>query len=389
MIKRNKWLNGALPALLIHCSIGSVYAWSLFVNPISQAISKSQSSVQFAFSLAIFFLGMSAAFGGKIVEHNIKISTFVSVITFCLGLLFTGISIKYKSLIGIYLSYGCLMGIGLGIGYISPIKTLMMWFKDNKGLGTGIAITGFGFASAIASPIITFLLKRFSLSTSFYILSLIYVVPMCIAQILLYKPYNDFTDTKFKYSSMLKSSTFIKIWFIMYINISCGLALISIASLLLIDINTSTILVSIIIGIMGIFNGFGRLILSMISDKFKLRINMYNLIFIISIILSIMSFVFKQNIIIISIALFIISATYGAGFSCLPTLLSDKYGMNNISKIHGLALSSWAVAGLTGNQISSLVKNITGTYTYVFPVLFILYVVGLMLSLNIRYKWNK
>ena len=175
----------------------------------------------------------------------------------------------------------------------------------------------------------------------------------------------------------------------MYINISCGLALISIASPLLTDINTSVVLISIIVGIMGIFNGFGRLILSMISDKFKFRINMYNLIFIVSIILSAMCFIFRQNIIMIAITLFIISATYGAGFSCLPTLLSDKYGMDNISKIHGLALSSWAIAGLTGNQISSFVKSITGTYTCVFPILTILYIIGLILSLNIRYKWIK
>ena len=167
MLGRNKWINGAIPALLIHCSIGSVYAWSLFVNPIAQEISKSQSSVQFAFSLAIFFLGMSAAFGGRLVEHNIKKSLLISTLTFVSGIFLTGISIMYKSLIGIYLSYGCLMGIGLGIGYITPIKTLMMWFSDNKGLGTGIAITGFGFASAIASPLITFLLTHFSLVNSF------------------------------------------------------------------------------------------------------------------------------------------------------------------------------------------------------------------------------
>ena len=144
----NKWIRGALPALLIHISIGSVYAWSLFVAKIAEYIGKTQSSVQFAFSLAIFFLGMSAAFGGKIVEKNIHKSSLISCMCFCTGLLLTGAAICLKSLLLIYIGYGCLMGIGLGTGYITPIKTLMLWFKDQKGLATGIAVCAFGFASA-------------------------------------------------------------------------------------------------------------------------------------------------------------------------------------------------------------------------------------------------
>ena len=107
----NKWIRGALPAVLIHISIGSVYAWSLFVKLISEHINKSQSLVQFAFSLAIFFLGMSAAFGGKIVEKNIHKSSLLSCLCFCSGLLLTALAIHLKSLALIYLGYGCLMGI--------------------------------------------------------------------------------------------------------------------------------------------------------------------------------------------------------------------------------------------------------------------------------------
>ena len=135
----NKWIRGALPAVLIHISIGSVYAWSLFVKPISQYINKSESSVQFAFSLAIFFLGMSAAFGGKIVEKNIKRSSLISCLCFCSGLLLTSIAIYLKSLFLVYIGYGVLMGIGLGVGYITPVKTLMLWFKEHKGLATGVS----------------------------------------------------------------------------------------------------------------------------------------------------------------------------------------------------------------------------------------------------------
>ena len=153
----NKWIRGAIPALLIHCSIGSVYCWSLFKNDISTLM--GIETPEWAFSLAIFFLGMSAAFGGKLVEKNVTKSALVSTILFVIGMIGTGIAIQLGLPWLVYLSYGCIMGIGLGIGYLTPVKTLMMWFSENKGLATGIAITGFGLAKVIASPLIDYLLS--------------------------------------------------------------------------------------------------------------------------------------------------------------------------------------------------------------------------------------
>lgn len=386
----NKWINGAIPALLIHCSVGSVYAWSLFVNPISELINKNTSIVQFAFSLAIFFLGMSSAFLGGIVEKNVKKSALISMICFVSGLVLTGISVNLKSIIGIYLGYGVLMGIGLGVGYITPVKTLMMWFKDNKGLATGIAITGFGFASTIASPMITFLSNKLPLHMVFICLGIIYLIPLTISIFLLKKPYkDDVINNDFKYKNIIKDKTFIKIWFIMFINITCGLSLISIASMLLGESGIDKVMIATVISIMGIFNGAGRLVLSTISDKFKSRETMYVIIFIASVLVAFSCFI-EQDVVLIVISLFIISSTYGAGFSCLPSLLSDKYGMNNISKIHGLCLTSWSMAGLCGNQLSSLIYNLTGSYMYIYPITVILYSIGLFLAYNIKKrKGNK
>lgn len=382
--KISKWIYGALPALLIHISIGSVYAWSLFLNPISQYINKTPQQVQFSFSLAIFFLGMSAAFGGKLVEQNIKKSTILSMIFFCSGLFITALSIYFKSLIGIYLGYGCLMGIGLGIGYIAPVKSLMLWFNNQKGLATGIAITGFGFSSAIASPLITYLLKITTLSNTFLILGLIYIIPMTIAFFLIKKPSwhtesIENTDN-FKLLSMFKNKTFVLIWLMIFLNISCGLSLISIASPLMKELNFSITVVALIIGIMGIFNGSGRLVFSAGADKLNNRSNIYKLIFILSVLSIIIGLFFNKY---IAVTLIIISTCYGAGFSNLPSLLADKFGMSHISKIHGLSLTAWAIAGLTGNQISSLVKNITGSYTNVLWVVIVGYIIGLIISFKL------
>ena len=388
MVMNNKWVRGALPALLIHISIGSVYAWSLFVARIAEYIGKAQSSVQFAFSLAIFFLGMSAAFGGKIVERNIHKSSLISCACFCTGLLLTGLAVHLKSLPLIYVGYGCLMGIGLGTGYITPIKTLMLWFKDQKGLATGIAVCAFGFASAVASPIITFLTSKFALPICFCILSAIYFVPMMIAHFAIKKPEwykENETDNGFKLMLMWREYKFRLIWFVIFINISCGLALISVASPIMADRAVKATTIAFVVSIMGVFNGVGRLIFSAVSDKLKNREIIYLVILGLSIAVTVVARYVDSNIA-VYIALIVVSACYGAGFSCLPSLLSDIFGMDNISKIHGLSLTAWAMAGLVGNQISNFVYKDTGNYNSVFPVLTFLYAIALIAVIRLHYS---
>ncbi|MBQ7232376.1 MAG: OFA family MFS transporter [Bacillales bacterium] len=378
----NKWARGVIPALLVSCSIGSVYAWSLFVQPLADKFESSNAEIQFAFSLAIFFLGMSAAFAGKFVEHHIRLATIVSTICFAFGLLTTALAIRQESLILLYLGYGVLMGIGLGIGYISPVKTLMLWFIHHKGLATGIAITGFGIASTIASPIITYLQNKVSLEETFIWLSVIYFIPMALASILIKKP--EWYEEKEHGSHrqilrMFLDKRFLAIWIMIYINITSGLALISIASPLAIENGATTIFAATVVGIMGIFNGAGRLVYSSASDYLKNRNQIYLLIFILSI-FSVSIAAVLQSSVMVTIMLCIISSTYGAGFSCLPSLLADKFGMDKISSIHGLALTAWAFAGLSGNQLSTWIHDKTGSYTNVLYVLIILYAIGLLMT---------
>ena len=166
-IPENKWLRAAIPALLLHCSIGTVYCWSVFSQEIAYYIGFEKKSVEWAFSFAIFFLGMSAAFLGNVVEKDIHKSSLIATICFTVGMVGTGFFIMYGgkhqgsglALAGIFVCYGFIMGIGLGTGYLSPVKTLMLWFKDRKGLATGLAVAGFGAAKAFASPVMTKLLN--------------------------------------------------------------------------------------------------------------------------------------------------------------------------------------------------------------------------------------
>lgn len=386
MTMNNKWTRAAIPAILLHVCIGSVYSFSLFAKPISDYIGYSQSKVQFAFSLAIFFLGMSAAFGGAFVEKDIHRSSLLSTLCFCGGLLITALAVHIKSLWLLYVGYGVVLGVGLGIGYLSPVKTLMLWFKDNKGLATGISVCAFGFASTIASPIITTLLNRVSIEQTFMILAGIYFIPMMIGHFLLQKPKDWIepqTSSDFKRMTMFKDKNFILMWLMFYLNIACGLALIPVASPMMTELNMKPTTIALIVATMGVFNGSGRLVFSAISDKLNKRKYIYYVIFTCSILMTGATIIFHA---ITPLTLILISATYGAGFSCIAPLLADLYSMKNISKIHGLILSAWAIAGLTGNQMSMFIQRHTGSYMTVFYVICGLYLIAMILSMNVKYE---
>ena len=374
----NKWKNAAIPAVLLHCAIGSVYSFSLFAKPISEYIGNSQSAVQFAFSLAIFFLGMSAAFGGAIVEKNIHRSTTIGTICFCGGLLLTALAVYLKSLPLIYLGYGAVQGVGLGLIYLSPVKTLMLWFKDNKGLATGISVCAFGFASTIASPIITYLTAKVTLPIVFVILATIYVVPMTIAHFLLHKPegwVEPQTTSDFHIKEYLSDKRFVSIWVFFFLNITCGLALIPIASPLMTELEIKPTLIALVVSVMGIFNGAGRLVIAALSDKFNKRVTMYYFVFALSMLTAI-SAIFSHNF--SMVALILISAGYGGGFALLPSLVSDIWGMKHVSKQHGFLLSAWGCAGLCGNQLAMFIQRNTGSYMNVFKVTAVLYLIALV-----------
>ena len=184
---------------------------------------------------------MSAAFGGKFVEKDIHKSSLLAAMFFVVGMAATGFFISQKSLIGIYISYGFVMGIGLGIGYLTPVKTLMLWFKEQKGLATGLAVAGFGLAKVIASPLMVKLLGErnsegilvdpTNIYTMFYILAGLYLVMMLIGHFLLKKPAGyeeeNLQTHSFSYRKILTNKTYLGIWFMFYINITCGLSLIS------------------------------------------------------------------------------------------------------------------------------------------------------------------
>ena len=388
---KSKWIHGALPALLIHCCIGTVYCWSLLKGDIAGLMKVNVSSIEFAFSLAIFFLGMSAAFGGRFVEKNVRRSSLVSMLCFSGGLLGTIYAITLGSIPLLFLFYGGIMGIGLGLGYLSPVKTLMLWFSKHKGLATGIAISGFGLSKALFSPFITWCNSGYGIKATLFCISVVSIICMGAASMLIKKPDGWKEDSR-KFSILeairtILNPVYLKIWVVFYLNITCGLALIAFEK----DLAEKSGLgwIGILASLTALFNTLGRFGYSTVSDWTKDKSKIYLTIFFTSGLAMMLPIFFGLKIWVIVVMLCIINSGYGGGFSTLPTFLESKFGMKRISMSHGFALSAWGWAGLSGNQLSNLVLNYYhGEFNDLFIVLCSLYILAFIITKTIKYETN-
>ena len=303
--RANKWVRAAIPGLLLHCSIGTVYCWSYVSGAVSTAIGYDIKTVNWAFSIAILFLGMSAAFLGNFVEKDIHKASLIATICFSVGMAGTGFFVWYGgnqyaatgnpstlALIGIYLFYGVIMGIGLGTGYLSPVKTLMLWFEDRKGLATGLAVAGFGAAKAIGAPIMEAMQNSASIGVvkMFYILAVVYFIMMFVGHLLLQKPAGwhepSGDEKKPTIMEVLKTkalTNYIGIWLMFFLNITCGLAIISYEKQLFMTVGFLGA-AGLLGAISAVFNAGGRLGFSAWADTMKDRNTIYKMIFILSIV---------------------------------------------------------------------------------------------------------
>lgn len=402
---KNRWLI-ALCAVGIHICIGSVYAWSVYTKPIMSQMEWDLTDVTIAFSVAIFFLGLSAAFMGAFVEKNgPRVAATLASILFGLGTVGSGLAIMLESKYGLYLSYGVLGGCGLGIGYISPVSMLIKWFPDRRGLATGMAIMGFGFASAISGPAIKFLIDATSISSAFFILGGGYFIVMFIsAQYMAYPP-EGYLPEGFKKAiekghkkikqdlsnltrdEAIKTGRFYGLWIMLFINVTCGIAVIGVASPLLQEITGITALAAAsAVGFMGIFNGIGRIIWASMSD-YLTRPVVY-VIFFATQIVAFYLLPTATSVIAFQILLYYIMTCYGGGFASIPAYIGDMFGTKQVGAIHGYILTAWALAGLAGPIVIAYVKDKTGDYAstlYVFAGFFVVALItSLAMIVNIR-----
>lgn len=396
---KNRWLI-ALAAVGIHISIGSVYAWSVLTRPIMQQLGFSLQETTWTFSIAILFLGLSAGFlGGFVERHGPRKSGFASALFFCTGMLGTALAVHLKSLALLYLFYGFIGGIGLGVGYITPVSTLVKWFPNNRGFATGLAIMGFGFASLIAGPLMQYLVANYGLAQNFVILGAAYMVIMVLSASYLEPPKTQpqaqqtaaanrttlLQPKNYTAAQALKTWQFYALWWIFFTNITCGIGLLAVASPMAQEVvGMSPEAAASMVGIIGLINGGGRIAWSTVSDYIGRR-SVYVLFFIIEI-AAFYLLAQTGSVLLFQILVFIIISCYGGGFSCMPAYLSDLFGTRELSSIHGKILTAWGMAGIAGPLLLSWMRETTSGYTatlYVFSAAFVL---SLIVALILKWK---
>lgn len=398
---KNRWLIAA-SAVGIHISIGSVYAWSNFTNPLIEQFGWSTSQVQLTFSIAILFLGLSAAFMGHFVEkYGPRASGLLAAVFFGTGVIGAGFAVSASSLPMLYFFYGVIGGIGLGLGYIAPVSTLVKWFPDRRGLATGLAIMGFGFAAAISSPIMETLITSVGLKWTFIILGSAYFIIMLLSSLYLEKPEEGWAPAGFKEkvqsgkvsqkkdlaqltaNEAVKTKRFYYLWLMLFINITCGIAILSAAKPLAIDsIGMTTIQAATLVGVLGIFNGAGRLGWASISDYIG-RPNTYTTFFVLQLVLFAV-LPFTTNAIMFQVMLAIIYTCYGGGFASIPAYIADIFGTKQLGAIHGYILTAWSAAGIAGPMFAAWMKDTTGSYESSLLFFAGLFVVAFAISILIR-----
>lgn len=400
IMRKNRWLI-ALSAIAIHLSIGSVYAYSVLKYPIVENLGWSDKTVTVSFTIAIALLGTSAATFGRFVEKwGPKKSATIAAFFFASGQVIAGFGMLTSSVTLFYLGYGVIGGIGLGLGYISPVSTLVKWFPDRRGLATGMAVMGFGAGSLIAAPIITQLIKNVGLHNMFFIMASVYFILMISGASYIIKPVEGYTPNKTKNKEQktkkitpslqqlnakeaIRTSRFWLLWLMMFINISTGIMLISAASpLAQTKAGMTATAAATMVGVMGLFNGGGRLGWSAFSDRLG-RSNVFMMFFgVEAIIMLLLPNV--TNALLLQALIFITVSMYGGGFALLPAFISDLFGTRQLGAIHGLLLTSWSAAGVFGPLLVAYIKDTTGNYNMAFYIFAGLVSLALIISLMMK-----
>lgn len=403
--KKNRWLIAA-SAIAIHVSIGAAYAYSVYTQPLVEAKGWSVASVTTAFTIMMVLGGGSAALFGKFVEKSgPRKSAIFAAILFSLGQAGSGFAISLNSLPLFLLSYGVLSGIGLGVGYISPVSTLVKWFPDKRGLATGMAVLGFGTGALITAPVAASLIESIGISPTFYILGASYFIMMMWGASYIAPPPQGWMPAGMKEAvaagtrkikkdlrqatrgEAIKTKHFWMLWSMMLINTSAGIMMISVASPMAQNIvGLSAGAAATMVGLMGIFNGGGRLGWAAASDYIS-RPKVFIIFFIIQL-LAFITLPIIASAFVFQILIFLVVSCYGGGFSNLPAFIGDLFGTKELGAIHGYLLTTWSLGGLIGPTLVSQIYTRTGSYIPVFYIFTGLIIVALILSLLLNRSIN-
>jgi MFS family permease len=411
-------------ALAIHLCIGQVYALSVFNIPLTKVLGVSKpaaddwklTSIALIFGVAIVFLGLAAAVLGTWLERvGPRKAMFAAACCFCGGFFVGALGVKLHVFSLLVLGYGVLGGIGLGIGYISPVKTLITWFPDRPGMATGMAIMGFGGGAMIGSPLAVNLMKFFATPTTTGVaqtmlaMGVIYFVIMMFGVFTVRVPQPGWkpagwqpkpageqkliTSANVTAADAIKTRQFWLVWAVLFLNVSAGIGVLQTAS----PIIQQTLGVSVaaaagFVGLLSLFNMGGRFFWSTFSDKLG-RKTTYNVYFILGgILYALVPTAAKMH----SVPLFVlivcvIISMYGGGFSTVPAYLKDLFGTLQVGAIHGRLLTAWSAAGIVGPLLINFMRDyqvahgvaMADSYNFTMYILVGFLIVGLVCNLAV------
>ena len=375
----NRWLIPPA-ALAIHLCIGQVYAFSVFKIPFMTHFDTGEVSIGWIFSIAILMLGISSAVFGPWVEKNGPRASMVAAGTcWVVGFFIASLGIVAGQLWLVYLGYGVIGGIGLGIGYISPVSTLMKWFPDRPGLATGLAIMGFGGGALIASPMSNQLMSLYGggaepehlvagLTPTFVTLGIVYTVVIAAGAFVIRVPHPEWTPKNFdpakattkpmqttgnvSVRNAIRTPQFWLLWVALFLNVTAGIGILENAAPMIQSYFGITAAAAAgFVGLLSIGNMGGRFIWSTTSDYLG-RKNNYMMYLGVGAILYLLVALFGGgSIILFVLATLIIISFYGGGFSTVPAYLKDLFGVYQVGAIHGALLTAWSAAGVAGPLI--------------------------------------
>jgi len=410
-------------AIAVHMCIGQVYGFSVFKKPLARLLGVdapvpgdwTEVDVGVAYSIALALLGISAAVFGKWVEsHGPRKTMLASMICFCCGLVLSAAAVHWHQLWLLYVGYGLIGGIGLGLGYISPVSTLIKWFPDRPGMATGMAIMGFGGGALIGGPLAEDLIERFASPTSvgaaeaMLVMAGLYAVSMVFGAFIIRVPPTGWrpagwtpkenggrlvTTANVAVDTAWRTPQFWLLWVVLCTNVSAGIGILGQASPMIQDMfGVTPAAAAGYVGLLSLCNLGGRFFWSSMSDVVG-RKGIYCVYFLLGAALyATVPWTQARG----SVGLFVvvtglILTMYGGGFATIPAYLRDLFGSYQVGAIHGRLITSWSMAAIIGPQIvdrmsaaNKAVMPAEQAYNSIFLLMVVLLLMGLVANLLVR-----
>lgn len=374
MSTTNRW-GLAAAGFLMQMALGAVYAWSVFRVPLSKQFHWSISEVTLTFTICIFVLGVSAFFGGLwLNKKGPRIVALTGGFLYGLGVFLA--SFSAGKLWWLYLSYGLIGGIGLGLGYIVPVTALVKWFPDRRGLITGIAVGGFGAGALVTAPLATYLIQSVGVLQTFAWLGIVYLVVTMATGYFMKNPPEGWKPAGWVPSATLTAQRAAKdytlggalktwqwwaLWALLFLNTSAGISLISQESPIFQEIaKVSVIAAAGMVGIASIGNGVGRIFWAWTSDALTRRWT-FLAMFLVQVGLFWM-LPSLSTASVLTVVSFIVLMCYGGGFGTMPAFAADYFGSKNVGPIYGLMLTAWGCASAFGPLLIAHLRQSSGSY---------------------------